>query len=62
MLITHIHGLMRAYWFKEGYLRTSSYEFDIEDFDREIHLTNDAVQKYAPGYGKYEQGNKLSFT
>lgn len=61
MLITHIHGLMRAYWFKEGYIRTSSYEFDIENFDREIHLTNDAVQKYLPGYGKFEPANKLSF-
>lgn len=32
LLITHVHGLMRAYWYKEGYIRTSSYEFDIEDF------------------------------
>jgi hypothetical protein len=53
MLITHIHGLMRAYWFKEGYIRTSSYEFDIHNFEREIHLTNDAVQKYTSHYGRY---------
>ncbi len=26
-----------------------------------IHLTNDAVQKYGPSYGKYEEGNKLSY-
>ncbi len=27
-----------------------------------IHLTNDAVQKHAEDYGKYEAGNKLSYT
>lgn len=26
-----------------------------------IHLTNDAVQKKSDDYGKYENGNKLSF-
>jgi hypothetical protein len=25
MLITHVHGIMRGYWYKEGYIRTSSY-------------------------------------
>lgn len=27
-----------------------------------IHLTNDAVQKKAEDYGKFEAGNKLSYT
>ena len=61
MLVTHINGLMRAYWYREGYLRTSSYEFDILNFEREIHLTNDAVQKFTPLYGKFEPANKLSY-
>lgn len=26
-----------------------------------IHLTNDAIQKKAEDYGKYEPGNKLSY-
>jgi len=26
-----------------------------------IHLTNDAVQKNLPDYGKYEKGNKISY-
>lgn len=29
--------------------------------DRDIHLTNDAVQLHCPEYGKYEPGNKISF-
>ena len=27
-----------------------------------MHLTNDAVQKYSQDYGKYESGNKLSYS
>lgn len=30
MIITRIHGQMRAYWYGEGYLRTSSYAFDLD--------------------------------
>ena len=29
--------------------------------DQYIHLTNNAVQKNADGYGRYEDGNQLSF-
>ena len=62
MMISRLHGLMRAYWFGEGYIRTSSEEFNIQDIgDEMIHLTNDAIQKYSEGYGKYEEGNKVSY-
>jgi tubulin--tyrosine ligase len=30
--------------------------------NRMIHLTNDAVQKKCEDYGKFEPGNKLSFS
>lgn len=26
-----------------------------------MHLTNDAVQKYSQDYGKFENGNKISY-
>ncbi len=29
MLITNLHGVMRAYWYEEGYIRTSGYPFNI---------------------------------
>jgi hypothetical protein len=62
MLITTLYGKMRAYWYEEGYVRTSSHEFTLEDLsDSIVHLTNDAVQKYGSRYGKYEEGNKLSY-
>lgn len=35
---------MKAYVYEEGYIRTSSYEFDVNNLqDRLIHLTNDSV-------------------
>jgi hypothetical protein len=39
---------MKVFLFKKGYLRTSSYEYDLNtekvgDFN--VHLTNNAVQK-----------------
>ena len=51
-----------CYFFKEGYVRTSANEFALRDIDkRYVHLTNNAVQKYADNYGQFEEGNILSF-
>ena len=62
-LITSINGVIQAYFYKEGYLRTSSKEFSLRDVgNKYVHLTNDAVQKYCEEYGKFEAGNKLSYT
>ena len=61
-MLTSIAGNMKGYFYEEGYIRTSSYEFDIYNLsDRLIHLTNDAVQKRDKNYGKYEPGNKMSY-
>jgi tubulin--tyrosine ligase len=52
----------RGYFFREGYLRTSSREYNINDLEnRYIHLTNDAIQKKSADYGKFESGNKISY-
>jgi hypothetical protein len=61
MMISNLYGVMRGYWYTEGYIRTSGYEFDITNFEREVHLTNDAVQKHCDNYGRYEAANKLSY-
>ncbi len=53
-----------GYLFREGYLRTSSTPFAIDPEnvdDKFVHLTNNAVQKYATNYGDFEDGNQLSF-
>lgn len=60
-MITSINGMIKGYWYKEGYVRTTSSEYSLSLNDGSIHLTNDAVQKQLPEYGKYEKGNKLSY-
>ena len=55
---------MDIYFFKEGYLRTSSqpYSMDASNLDDDfVHLTNNAIQKNSPEYGNHEDGNMLSF-
>lgn len=62
-LVTCINGVTQGYYYKEGYLRTSCREFDLADVsDRFVHLTNDAVQKHCEDYGRFESGNKLSYS
>lgn len=52
----------RLYFYKQGYLWTSSEEFthDIKD-NPSVHLTNNCFQRLCENYGKHEDGNTLSF-
>jgi hypothetical protein len=53
---------LECYFFKEGYIRTSSMAYDLNDIENEfVHLTNNAIQKHSPDYSKFEDGNQLSF-
>jgi len=62
-ILTSINGNLKGYFFEDGYVRTSCKEFSLEDIgDKFIHLTNDAIQVHADDYGKYESGNKMSFS
>lgn len=61
MLITYINGHKKGYWYQDGYIRTTSYEYSTKNSFGSVHLTNDAIQKNLPDYGKYEKGNKLSY-
>jgi len=62
-LVTCQHGQMKAYFYRDGYIRTASREFNLSNlYNKYIHLVNDAVQKYSEDYGKYESGNKLSYS
>lgn len=51
-----------VYWYKHGYLRTASKPFNFNNFENKTHLTNDAVQNKFNDYGKFEKGNKVSYT
>ena len=55
---------MDVFFFREGYLRTSSqpYSMNAQNLDDDfIHLTNNAIQKNSPDYGDHEDGNMISF-
>ena len=46
MMITSHNGKIKGYWYNDGYVRTSSFNWSLNDFgDSLIHLTNDAIQK-----------------
>ena len=49
------------FYYKHGYLRTSSSEYDPQGLDNFIHLTNNCLQKHGENYGAHEKGNTLSF-
>ena len=52
-LVTSVAGRLRAYWYKEGYLRTCCKEYSTDPGNIFGHLTNDAIQKKHRDYGKY---------
>ncbi|CAG9327183.1 unnamed protein product [Blepharisma stoltei] len=61
-LVTATNGIIQAYFYQEGYLRTACKEYSPKNLDNKfIHLTNDAVQKKSEDYGKFENGNKISY-
>lgn len=61
MMLNCAHGRMKGYWYREGYVRTTSTEYTLKISNGSVHLTNDAVQKNLPDYGKYEKGNKIYY-
>lgn len=61
-LITSFNTTVQGYFYPEGYIRTSSKEFSIKSFNKYIHLTNDAIQQKSEEYGKFEAGNKVSYS
>jgi hypothetical protein len=54
-------GKNEFFYYRHGYLRTSSSEYDTSAKDNYIHLTNNCLQKYGDQYGMHEKGNTLSF-
>ena len=59
--MTSVEGIIKAYWYPDGYIRTACKEFTLKNFNKFVHLTNDAIQKNSDEYGKFEDGNKISF-
>lgn len=53
-LLTRVGGVLKGYWYQEGYIRTSSELYQLDNLsDQMVHLTNDAIQKFGENYGRY---------
>jgi len=49
------------YIFKEGHLKATCGNYDLNSNDLYIHLTNYSIQKYNSDFSKIEIGNEISF-
>jgi hypothetical protein len=47
--------------YTEGYLRTSSDDYELSNGNNYVHLTNNCLQQNGTNYGKHEDGNTVSF-
>ena len=47
--------------FREGHLKATSDNYDVNSIDPYVHLTNYSVQKYNSNFSKEEIGNEISF-
>lgn len=52
---------LKIYFYRQGYLRTSSGTFDLADKNNFVHLTNHCFQVAGENYAKHEDGNTLSY-
>ena len=48
-----------VFFYKTGYVRTSSNKFTLKDGNNYVHLTNNCLQQFNNAYGKYEEGNTI---
>lgn len=55
-------GDRKAYFYNQGYIRTSSEDYQLSNTTNYIHLTNNCLQKHFSSYSKHEPGNTLSFS
>ena len=49
------------YYYKHGYIRTSSDSNSLDSKLNYVHLTNNCLQKFGENYGAFEKGNTLGF-
>jgi len=49
------------YFYRPGYLRTSSDLYSLDAKINYVHLTNNCLQQYGKNYGIYEEGNTIEF-
>jgi tubulin polyglutamylase TTLL1/tubulin monoglycylase TTLL3/8 len=61
VLLVFLNNKYNCFYFKEGHLKSSTENYNINDNNIYIHLTNYSIQKYNNNFSKYEIGNEISF-
>lgn len=49
------------FFYRQGYIRTSSDKYTLDSTENYVHLTNNCLQQFGENYGLHEEGNTLSF-
>ena len=50
------------FFYKDGYIRTSSEPYNLKSSENYVHLTNNCLQVHGRNYSKHEPENTLSFS
>ena len=50
-----------VFYCKEGHLKSSSEEYDLNVTNKFVHITNHSLQKKSQNFAKYEYGNEMSY-
>ena len=61
VLVVFINNKIECFYFKEGHLKSSTENYNLNDNNIYIHLTNYSIQKYNDNFSKFEIGNEISF-
>lgn len=50
-----------VFFYKKGYVRLSSEEYDLDNQNNYVHLTNNCLQQHGEKYGVHEEGNTIGY-
>ncbi len=56
-----VNQRQEIYLYHQGYLRTSSDDYELNNDNNYVHLTNNCLQQHGTNYGKHEDGNTVSY-
>lgn len=50
-----------VFFYKKGYVRLSSDDYDLKNPNNYVHLTNNCLQQHGEKYGLHETGNTIGY-
>ncbi|CAI2376878.1 unnamed protein product [Moneuplotes crassus] len=56
-----VNHLDEVFFYEKGYVRLSSEEYDLDNQNNYVHLTNNCLQQHGEKYGVHEEGNTIGY-